>query len=69
MSNESSKVTIEPVSFKKYAQEYYPGGLRKSPNTKDQMQIPSYGILATLIICFLLLKKLIYIKDEKRHGK
>ena len=65
----SSKVTIEPAPFKKYNTEYYPGGLRKSPETKEQWQIPTYGVLATLVICFIVLKKAIYIKDEKRHGK
>ena len=65
----SSKVTIEPVTFKKYNQEYYPGGLRKSPDIKEQLQLPSYGVLVILIIFFVLLKKLVYIKDEKRHGR
>lgn len=65
----SSKITIEPVKFKKYNKEYYPGGLRKSPDIKEQFQLPSYGVLIILVISFVLLKKLIYIKDGKRHGK
>ena len=65
----SSKVTIEPVEFKRYNKEYYPGGLRKSPDMKEQPQLPSYGIFIILIISFVLLKKLIYIKDKKRHGQ
>ena len=54
----SSKTTIEPVSFKKYNTDYYPGGLRKSPEAKDQLKIPTYGIFAVLIVCFVVLKKL-----------
>ncbi|MCY4643998.1 MAG: hypothetical protein OXB88_05215 [Bacteriovoracales bacterium] len=65
----ASKVTIEPVTFKKYNEEYYPGGLRKSPDAKEQLQLPTYGIFAVLVVSFFLLKKLIYIKDKKRHGK
>ena len=64
-----SKVTIEPVGFKKYNMEYYPGGLRKSPEIKKQYQLPAYGVFIVLIICFVVLKKVVYIKDKKRHGK
>ena len=64
-----SKVTIEPVSFKKYNEQYYPGGLRKSPDVKDQMQLPSYGVIVVLVVSFIVLKRAIYIKDKKRHGK
>ena len=65
----SSKVTIEPVEFKKYNQEYYPGGLRKSPSSKEQYQLPSYALFIILVVSFVILKKFIYIKDKKRHGK
>lgn len=65
----SSKITIEPVKFKKYNTEYYPGGLRKSPKSDTQFKLPTYGIFAVLVVCFIILKKFIYIKDKKRHGK
>ena len=65
----SSKVTIEPITFKKYNAEYYPGGLRKSPDSNTQFKLPTYGIFIVLVAFFIILKKVIYIKDKKRHGK
>ena len=31
--------------------------------------MPTWGILAFLVLCFFVLKSFIYIKDDKRHGK
>lgn len=62
-----SKLTIEPSSIKKANPDYYPGGLRQP--IEDTATLPSWGVFVILIISFLLLKKLIYIKDEKRHGQ
>lgn len=36
---------------------------------KDQFFLPTWAIIVVLFICFFLLKGMIYIKDEKRHGK
>jgi len=39
------------------------------PIQKDQLKLPTWGALALLVIAFIVLKSLIYIKDKKRHGK
>ena len=36
---------------------------------KDQFFLPTWAIIVVLFIAFFLLKGMIYIKDEKRHGK
>ncbi len=48
-------------------QEYYGGGLVKG--ARDQMTLPSVGVIVILVISFIVLKKFIYIKDPKRHDK
>ena len=48
--------------------EYYPGGLKR-PYDEMPMHLPWWGPIAVLILAFLILKWMIYIKDEKRHGK
>ena len=40
----------------------------KAPE-RDQPALPTWGILVVLVISFVLLKKFVYIKDDKRHGK
>lgn len=35
----------------------------------DQVKLPTYGVIIVLIIAFFVLKKFIYIKDDKRDGK
>lgn len=39
------------------------------PIQKDQFKLPTWGALTLLIVAFIVLKSLIYIKDKKRHGK
>ena len=36
---------------------------------KDQLLLPTWGIIVVLFICFFALKSFIYISDKKRHGK
>lgn len=36
---------------------------------EDQFEMPTWGIIVTLVITFFILKSFIYIKDGKRHGK
>jgi hypothetical protein len=36
---------------------------------KDQFMLPTWAVIVVLFIAFFLLKAMIYIKDEKRHGK
>ena len=40
----------------------------KSPE-KEQFKMPTWGLLAILIVAFFVLKTFIYITDEKRKGK
>ena len=35
----------------------------------DQFMMPTWGLIVVLIICFIVLKKLIYIPDPKRDKK
>ncbi|MFZ4713132.1 MAG: hypothetical protein ACOYL6_05455 [Bacteriovoracaceae bacterium] len=35
----------------------------------NQLIVPTWGLLSTLVACFFILKFFIYIKDDKRHGK
>lgn len=35
----------------------------------DQMQAPTWFVIVFLIIALVVLKKFIYISDDKRHGK
>lgn len=35
----------------------------------DQFSVPTTGVIAALIVAFLVLKSFVYIKDKKRHGK
>lgn len=65
-----SKLTVEPtkIDMAPTTEGYYKGGLRKPID--GTMMLPTWtGVLPILIISFFLLKKMIYIKDEKRHGK
>lgn len=64
----ASKLVVEKSNNVLYNTEYYPGGLKKSQQTPS-MKLPTWGVFVILIISFFLLKKLIYIKDDKRHGK
>ncbi len=34
-----------------------------------QLMIPWWFVIVFLLLCFALLKKFIYTKDEKKHGK
>jgi hypothetical protein len=34
-----------------------------------ESRMPTYGVIIILIIAFFVLKKFIYIKDDKRDGK
>ncbi|MCB9094510.1 MAG: hypothetical protein H6621_05520 [Halobacteriovoraceae bacterium] len=34
-----------------------------------QFRLPSWALMSVLIVAFFVLKKFIYIKDDKRHGK
>ncbi len=63
-----SKLTIEPSTIEKAqtTEGYYGGGLRKPID--GTYQLPTWAVFVVLIIAFFLLKKLIYIKDDKRHG-
>ena len=36
---------------------------------KDQWKLPTWGVIVVLFVAFFVLKALIYIKDELRHGK
>lgn len=36
---------------------------------EGQFYLPTWGVLATLVVALVILKSFIYIKDEKRHGK
>ena len=36
---------------------------------KDQLSVPTWGIIVVLIIAMVALKTFIYIKDPKRDGK
>jgi hypothetical protein len=36
---------------------------------KEQFEMPTWGIIVTLIIAMVVLKSFIYIKDGSRHGK
>jgi len=36
---------------------------------KDQFMMPTWGLIVVLIICFIVLKKFIYIPDPKRDKK
>lgn len=46
----------------------FPDGLVKNVKTNHQMM--NTGILlGALVVIFVILKKFIYVKDEKRHGK
>lgn len=37
--------------------------------TEAQLQMPTWFIISILVVILVVLKKFIYIKDEKRHGK
>ncbi len=40
------------------------------PKKADEMfKLPTWSVIVVLFIAFFLLKALIYIKDEARHGK
>jgi hypothetical protein len=39
------------------------------PAKTEQLSLPTWGILAILIVTFFVLKFFIYIKDDQRHGK
>ena len=42
----------------------------KMPRAIDeQLKLPTWGVIVVLFIAFFLLKSMIYIKDELRHGK
>jgi len=36
---------------------------------KDHSTLPTWSLIAILIVAFFILKYFIYIADEKRHGK
>jgi hypothetical protein len=48
-----SSIMVHPIQFVK----------------KDQFMLPTWAVIVVLFIAFFLLKAMIYIKDEKRHGK
>jgi hypothetical protein len=46
----------------------FPNG-EHEPIRKNYVMLPTVAIIGTLIVCFVIIKKFIYIKDEKRQGK
>jgi hypothetical protein len=36
---------------------------------QNQARLPTWGVIAVLIVAFFILKPFIYITDKKRHGK
>ncbi len=43
---------------------------KPTPSPKlDQFKMPTWGLLAILIVAFFILKTFIYITDEKRKGR
>jgi hypothetical protein len=62
--NEHNKVTKEP--FKSETSIF------SAPTTTpkvNQFKMPTWGLLAILIVAFFVLKTFIYITDEKRKGR
>lgn len=42
----------------------------ETPNPKNnQFKMPTWGLMAVLIVAFFILKTFIYITDEKRKGR
>lgn len=58
----------DTIAKSKANPEYYEGGLHR-PYKEMPMHLPWWGPIPVLIACFLVLKWMIYLKDEKRHGK
>ncbi len=44
-------------------------GMQHERVEKDQIIVPTYGLIGFLIVFFFVLKLFIYTKDKKRHGK
>lgn len=51
--------------------EYHPifPGNKYEKATKSSLSFPTFGILVFLVVVFFVLKKFIYLKDDKRHSK
>jgi len=51
-----------------YPSSVFPGGDFERVETKQQ-EIPTIAIIVLLLVLFVLLKKFIYIPDDKRDGQ
>lgn len=64
MSDQNTKITVQEKPY----HPIFPGQ-EYEKSEADQFTLPTWFLLVFLMVFFVILKKFIYIKDTKRHGK